>query len=144
MDFTEAELEAYIEESLDPNRAAQLEQAIREDEAILQRLSYLNSRRDAGIHTLGEIWRRNQVGVPSDQLIGKFIMGLTDADETNYIKFRLEILKCPFTIACWKDLSEKQLLEAEGQIETRRKKYFDSQRRLASPGRARVSGLCDC
>ncbi len=133
MEFTEAELEAYIEETLDPTRAAQLEQAVREDEAILQKLSYLNSRRDAGIHTLGEIWRRNQIGVPSGRQISNFIMGLTSEEETEYIRFRLEVLKCPFTIACWKDLSEKQLIDAESQIESRRKKYFNSSAGLLKP-----------
>ena len=133
MEFTEAELEAYLEESLDPNRAAELEQALREDEALVQKLSYLNCRRDAGIHTLGEIWRRNQLSVPSGKKIREFIMGLTTPEETEYIKFRLEILRCPFTIACWKDLSEQQLLDAENDIKSRRKKYFDSSAGMLRP-----------
>jgi macrodomain Ter protein organizer (MatP/YcbG family) len=126
MDFTEAELEAYIEESLDPVRAAQLEQAMREDETLVQKLSFINSRRDAGIHTLGEIWRRNQIGVPSGKRIRDFIMGIATDDEAEYIRFRLEVLKCPFTIACWKDLKEKLDDKSEQVIESRRRKYFNS------------------
>ena len=64
-DFTDAELEAYLDESLDSSRAAEIEHRLREDTVLLQRLSRINHRRDAGIHTLGEIWRRHQIGVPS-------------------------------------------------------------------------------
>jgi len=124
MDFTEAELEAYLEESLGPLRAADLEKSLREDPGLIEKLSHINARRDAGIHTIGEIWRRNQVGVPSDQQISSFLMGVASDDEADYIRFRLEVLKCPFTIACWKDLKSKQNSNEDGS--TRRKKYFNS------------------
>ena len=64
-DFSDAELETYLDEALDPARAAELEDCLKQDKELLSRLSYINGRRDAGIHTLGEIWRRNQIGVPT-------------------------------------------------------------------------------
>ena len=124
-EFTEAELEAYLEESLDPDRAAQLEQAMTGDPSLLGRMSRINSRRDAGIHTLGEIWRRNQVGVPTREEMANFLLGVLPEEHAGYIQYRIETLRCPYTIALHKDLMQQQTA-SEGQTETRRKKYFHS------------------
>ena len=124
-EFTDAELEAYLDEALDPNRAAQLEISVREDQNLLHRLSHINGRRDAGIHTLGEIWRRNQIGVPSTEQMSNYLLGVLDPEEADYIKFRIEILRCPYTVAMIKDLQER----TKGDTETfkdRRSKYFNS------------------
>ena len=125
MDFTEAELEAYLEETLNHQRAAELEKVLREDEELLRRLSHINARRDAGIHSLGEIWRRNQVGVPTPQELRDYLLGISSSEQNEYIQFRTEILKCPFTIAGLQDLQSRQENDS-GQGATRRRKYFDS------------------
>ncbi|MEM7456173.1 MAG: hypothetical protein AAF456_17640 [Planctomycetota bacterium] len=124
-EFTDAELEAYLDEALDPVRAADLEAAAKEDSELLGRLSHINGRRDAGIHTLGEIWRRNQLGVPSVEQMSNFLLGISSLEEADYIRFRLEQLKCPFTIAMFKDLQHQQEGESN-TTETRRRKYFNS------------------
>ncbi len=121
--FTDAELEAYLDESLDPLRAAEIEQGLRADTELLQRLSRINGRRDAGIHTLGEIWRRHQIGVPSLETMRNYLMGVLPAEQSNYIEFRINELKCPFTIAMQKDLVAQQNENAE-QSKTRRAKFF--------------------
>jgi len=123
--FTDAELEAYLDEALDAQRAAEIEDATRDDSELLNRLSHINGRRDAGIHTLGEIWRRNQVSVPSVEEMGNYLLDVLPTEQTEYIKFRLDVLKCPFTIAMLKDL-ESQQSEATDQSDSRRKKYFNS------------------
>ena len=123
-EFTDADLESYLDETLHPDLAMDLEQSLKEDEKLLSRLSHINGRRDAGIHTLGEIWRRNQVGVPNRQQIEDYVSGKLDADHADYIKFRLDILKCRYTIAHVNDLSGKN--EAKDSEQGRRKKYFDS------------------
>lgn len=125
-EFTDADLEAYLDEMLDPSDAAEVEQALRDEEALLQRLSHINSRRDAGIHTLGEIWRRNQVGVPSIEEMGNFLLGALGSEQAGYIEFRLKSLKCRYTIAMLRDLEEQQAQGEPSQSETRRRKYFDS------------------
>ena len=53
-EFTEAELEAYLDETLDPDRASLIESQLTEGSDLLMRLSHINGRRDAGVHTLGE------------------------------------------------------------------------------------------
>lgn len=124
-EFTDAELEAFLDESLDPERAEEIESAIVDDRALLQRLSHINGRRDAGMHTLGEIWRRNQVGVPTPDHLGKYLLGILTEEEADYIRFRVETLRCPYTIASLKDL-EQQQAESSDKTESRRRKYYNS------------------
>ena len=125
-EFTDADLEAYLDEMLDPEDAADVEEALRKKDELLQRLSYINSRRDAGIHTLGEIWRRNQIGVPSADEMAKFIQGSLADEHAIYIDFRMKTLKCRYTIAMFRDLQEQQDQGEPSQSESRRRKYFDS------------------
>jgi hypothetical protein len=96
-DFSDAELEAFLEEALDPVRASEIEQQARASTTLLNRLALLNRRRDHGAHSLAAIWRRFQVGVPTREEMGQYVLGILDSDQSDYIKFRLEILKCPFT-----------------------------------------------
>jgi len=125
-EFTDADLEAYLDEMLDPSDAAEVEQALREEEALLHRLSHINSRRDAGIHTLGEIWRRNQIGVPTAEEMEKFLQGTLGQEQASYIEFRLKALKCRYTIAMLRDLEQQHSQGDPAQSESRRRKYFDS------------------
>ena len=123
IEFTDAELEAYLDESLDSVRAAEVEQQLREDKQLLGRLSRINGRRDAGIHTLGEIWRRNQIGVPSVDIMRNFLLGVLSPEESSYIEFRINELKCPFTIAMQRDLQVQQTESAE-HSKSRRDKFY--------------------
>ena len=124
-EFSDAELEAFLDESLDPGRAQEIEAAIVGDEELLYRLSRINGRRDAGMHTLGEIWRRNQIGVPSPDQLGQYLLGILSDEQKDYIDFRLNVLRCPYTIASLQDL-KKQQEESEDKTATRRRKYYNS------------------
>ena len=125
-DFTDAELETYLDEALDPNRAAELEECLKVDKELLSRLSFINGRRDAGIHTLGEIWRRNQIGVPTREQMGKYLDGSAPAEETDYIEFRMQELKCRFTIALKQDLESIKGDTGAEKSADRRTKIFQS------------------
>jgi len=124
--FTDAELEAYLDESLDSTRATEIEEAIKGDADLLQRLSVINGRRDAGVHTLGEIWRRNQIGVPTSEVMGNYLLGVLDEEQAEYIKFRMDQLKCPFTVALYDDLQTRQTESAELSASRREKIYKTS------------------
>ena len=125
-EFTEADLESYLDETLHPDLAADLEQSMREDKSLLDRLSYINGRRDAGIHTLGEIWRRNQISVPTREQIRDYLAGKLTSEHSKYIEFRIETLKCRYTIAHVNDLENQTNADDTPQADCRRKKYFDS------------------
>lgn len=137
--FSDAELEAYLDEGLDPKRAMELEQAIRSDDELLYRLSNINGRRDAGIHTLGEIWRRNQIGVPSEEQVANYLLGVSPREEADYIRFRIDVLKCPYTAAMVADLTVRNEGSDEEQVQQRRRKYYNSSAGLLR-GKKRESG----
>jgi hypothetical protein len=129
MEFNDSELEAYLDESLDAVRATELELALSKDTHLLRRLSMINGRRDAGIHTLGEIWRRNQVGVPSNVEIEAYLAGKLAPAESEYIEFRVKELKCVFTIAMLQDAKSQHQDEAS-KSKSRRQKIYDQSAEL--------------
>lgn len=124
-EITEAELEAYLDETLDPERASIVESQLAENPELLARLSHINGRRDAGIHTLGEIWRRNQLGVPTREDLGSYLLGVLEQEKQDYIDFRINVLKCPFTIANLNDLKNEQE-KNDDSVEVRRSRYLQS------------------
>lgn len=123
MDFTDSELEAYLDMSLNPARALELEEQVRQDPAILKRLTQINARRNAGIHTLGEIWRRNQIGVPSREEIVDYLNGFLPAESADYINFRVKQLKCVYTLALIQDV-ESEKSDREGTSIQRQSKVY--------------------
>lgn len=125
-DFTQAELEAYLDESLDAERSREVEQAVREDPVLLRRLAEINARRDSGVHSLGDIWRRHQLGVPTEETLGSFLLGILDEGLADYIKFRIEVLKCPFTIAKLRALEEQVAEQPQPERTTRKSRYINS------------------
>jgi hypothetical protein len=124
-DLSRAELEAYLDEALDGPRMAQIEQTLRGRPDLLKRLAEINARRDHGIHTLAEIWRRHQIGVPSREELQSYLLGTLTKDHADYIRFRVETLKCRYTIANLRDL-EAQRREGPSRASARRQKYFQS------------------
>jgi hypothetical protein len=124
-EFTVAELEAYLDEALDVERMAQIEQALRRRPELLQRLSEINGRRDSGMHSLGEIWRRHQIGLPTREELGSYLLGVLPEEHAAYIRFRVETLKCRYTIANLSDLQQQQR-QGDSQVAARRRKYFQS------------------
>lgn len=125
MEFNDSELEAYLDESLDSARASEIETALRNDPELLKRLSQINGRRDAGIHTLGEIWRRNQVGVPSPEEIEQHLQGSLPKEDSEYIEFRIRELKCVFTIALLQDAMSQRKDDGR-QSKSRQEKIYEN------------------
>lgn len=120
--YTDAELEAFLDESLDHERASEIENAAREDQELLKRLAMINRRRDAGVHSLGAIWRRFQIGVPSKEEMGQYLLGVLDDEHSSYIDYRLNTLKCPYTRSLKTEL-ESSMQSNDPKSE---RKLFDS------------------
>lgn len=125
-EFSDAELDCYLEETLDAGRASELEIQLRDDQALLARLAKINACRSAGQHTLGGIWRQNQIGVPSRDEMGSFLLGVLEDQHADYIQFRVDVLKCPFTIALKIDLENQQSETADTSTKRRAKIYESS------------------
>ena len=121
----QADLEAYLDEALPADQMARVERALRNDEELLAKLKAIHSRRDSGVHTLGEIWRRHRLSCPSRQRLGNYLLGALSDDEEDYIVFHLETIGCRYCRASLTDL-QKQQAEAHADVEQRRRKYFQS------------------
>jgi hypothetical protein len=128
-EFSDEELEAYLDEELDAERATRIEKSARENSELLKRLSHINARRDAGVHSLGEIWRRNQIGVPTREQLSQYLDEKLDKDFSDYIKFRVEILRCRITMANLDDLRRRRK-DSKEQSTDRRKKIFQRSKKL--------------
>ena len=77
--FSDAELAAYLDEALAPEAMAEFERAARDDAALLARLAEVSARRDAGVHSLGEIWRRHRLSCPTREQWGSYLLGTLEA-----------------------------------------------------------------
>lgn len=121
----QSDLEAYLDEALPADQMARIELALRKDEGLLARLKAINSRRDAGVHNLGEIWRRHRLSCPSRQQLGNYLLGTLPEEEEDYLVFHLETVGCRYCRANLTDL-QKQQAEAHAHVESRRRKFFQS------------------
>lgn len=123
--FTAAELQAYLDEALPGPSMAAIEDALRRDRSLLEQLTTLNGRRDAGVHSLGEIWRRHRLSCPTRDELGSYLLGVLHQDAATYLKFHLETVGCRLCQASLQDLKNQEA-EAAAATDTRRRKYFQS------------------
>jgi hypothetical protein len=123
--LTDLELEAYLDEALTPPEMAAIEAQMRKSPTLLKQLAKIHSRRDAGVHSLGEIWRRHRVSCPTREQMGSFLLGVLDDHQADYIRFHLDVVGCRLCHANFEDLRQRQA-ETDESIVVRRRKYFDS------------------
>jgi hypothetical protein len=123
--FTTAELEAFLDEALPAARMTAIEEALRQDASLAQQLAAVNGRRDAGVHSLGEIWRRHRLSCPTREQLGSYLLGVLPAEMGAYVKFHLESVECRYCAASVDDLRSQQSA-AEGEVGERRRRYFQS------------------
>ncbi len=124
-DITESELEAYLDEALTATDMAAVEIALRKSPELLRQLAQINSRRDAGVHSLGEIWRRHRISCPTREQMGSFLLGVLEDEMADYVRFHLEVVACRICHANLEDLRRRQA-ESSDMLVVRHKKYFDS------------------
>ena len=65
MTYSQAQLEAYLDEDLDAGMMSNIEVALREDTQLLNSLSTILSQRESGVHSVGSVWRRASITCPS-------------------------------------------------------------------------------
>jgi len=104
---------------------ARIEQALRGDRNLVRQLAAINARRDAGIHSLGEVWRRHRLSCATREQLGSYLLGVLSKEAAEYLTFHVEVIGCRVCRANLGDL-QKQQAEAGDAIQTRRRKYFQS------------------
>ena len=123
--LTTAELEGYLDEALPAERMVEIETALRQDAELIASVARLSAQRDAGVHSLGDFWRRGRISCPTREQIGSFLLGALPDDVAAYITFHLRTVGCRYCEANMADLKSQQ---AESQVHTegRRRRYFQS------------------
>jgi hypothetical protein len=124
--FSTTELEAFLDEALPVERMAAIEDALRNSESLQKQLAAINGRRDAGVHSLGEIWRRHRLSCPSREQLGSYLLGVQPRQGAEYTRFHLETIGCRYCAASIADLKAQQLAAEADIAERRRQKYFQS------------------
>jgi anti-sigma factor RsiW len=122
---TESELEAYLDEALPAEDMSRIEIALREDRKLARLLAEVVARRDSGLVSLGEVWRRHRLSCPARQELGSYLLGVLPDETARYLDFHLEVAGCRYCQANLADLRDQQA-ESSTIIQTRRRKYFQS------------------
>lgn len=120
-----AELEGYLDEALPAARMTEIEAALRRDTQLVARVAQLSAQRDAGVHSLGDFWRRGRISCPTREQIGSFLLGALPDDVASYITFHLQTVGCRYCEANLADLKSRQA-ESQADTEGRRRRYFQS------------------
>jgi hypothetical protein len=123
--FRRADLEAYLDEALPAEEMARIELALRNDPSLARQVATIIARRDSGVISLGEVWRRHRLSCPTRQELGSFLLGVLPDDAAQNVAFHLEVVGCRCCQANIADLKNQQS-ETDTSATERRRKYFQS------------------
>ena len=110
-----------------------VENLLRDDESLNEKLAPLVGERDAGVHSLGAIWRRHRLSCPERALLGSYLLEVLDQEHSSYVRFHVETVGCRF---CNASLADLRMQHEETELEDswqRRQKYFQSSAGYLAP-----------
>ncbi len=107
---------------------AAIEDALRQDPQLAAQLGQIIERRDAGVHSLGDIWRRNRLSCPTREQLGSHLLGVLNHEESDFIEYHISTVGCRYCQANLDDLKQQHATAAAQaeQATKRRRKYFQS------------------
>ncbi len=104
--FSSAQLLGYVDELLPVEMMTAIEMALRESEALRRHVGQLIRRRDAGEHSVGQVWQRLRLSCPDRTELGSYLLGTLPDEELDYIDFHLQTVGCRYCAANLEDLRE--------------------------------------
>lgn len=123
-EFTDGELAAYLEEALSAEVMLSIEERLRSDPMLRERLVVVLHERDSGGHSVGDIWRSYRLSCPTRHELGSYLLGGLEEDLGQYIHFHLETIGCR---VCQANLDDLRCSSNDATVtQSRRRKYFDS------------------
>lgn len=122
--YTDAELAAFLDEALPANRSSSLEQDLRSDAVLRNRLIEVRGREAAGLHSIGGIWRRSRLSCPTRAEMGQHLLGVLDEEHSSYVRFHIETVGCRYCAANLSDLQAAS--NTDDQPTRRRTRYFET------------------
>ena len=135
------DLLGYLDEMLPAERMAAIERALRDSESLRRRAATLSRRRDDGVHSVGEIWRRLRLSCPSRSDLGGFLLGTLDDGPAEYIDFHLRTVGCRYCLANLGDLEDAQ--RSQSDASPRRRRFFESSAGYLDRGGSELTRLRD-
>ncbi len=123
--FRQSDLEAYLDEALPPEEIAAIERGLREDRTLAEQVSKIHARRNAGVHSVSEIWRVHRLSCLTREQLGGFLLQTLPEETAGYVRFHIEVVGCRFCRANLADLRAQEN-EDRSLTQTRRRKYFQS------------------
>ncbi len=123
--FSLTELEAYLDEALPADAMARVEEALRSDKSLAGQLADINGRHDAGVHSLGGVWRRARLSCLSHEQLGSYLLEALPSDAADYVTFHLQTVGCRYCTANLADMCA-QHDQSDAGADVRRRKYFQS------------------
>ena len=121
--FTDAELNAFLDEALPAGRCSELEHELRTNADLRNRLVEVRGKESAGLHTLGAIWRRGRLSCPDRSELGQYVLGTLEADASDYIRFHLDTVGCRY---CQANLADLESAAQSSEPSIRRRRYFQT------------------
>jgi hypothetical protein len=126
-------LRGYLAETLPAEEMARVEKALRDSAELRAQLEDVRQNRgDAGLHTLGAIWRRGRLSCPSRRIWGSYLLEALDPAQAEYLTFHLDVIACPFCQANLADLEGRVTPRGTPASKTRQSRIFQSSRHLLS------------
>ncbi len=128
-------LRAYLADELPAGTLARVEKALRDSAELRAQLEDVRQNRgEAGLHSLGAIWRRSRLTCPSRQQLGSLLLDALDPDLAAYLRFHIEVVECPYCQANLADLKGKAE-PASNHARTRQHRILQSSRHLLDEGK---------
>jgi hypothetical protein len=123
-------LRAYLLDELPAGTLARVEKALRDSAELRARLEDVRqNRQEAGLHSLGAIWRRSRLTCPSRQQLGSLLLDALDPELAAYLHFHIDVVECPYCQANLADLKAKAEA-APTQVRTRQQRFLHSSKHL--------------
>ncbi len=123
-------LRAYLLDELPAGTLARVEKALRDSAELRAQLEDVRQNRsEAGLHSLGAIWRRARLTCPSRQQLGSLLLDALDPELAAYLHFHIEVVECPYCQANLADLKGKAE-PAVTHAKTRQHRILQSSRHL--------------
>ena len=123
-------LRAYLLDELPAGTLARVEKALRDSAELRAQLEDVRQNRgEAGLHSLGAIWRRARLTCPSRQQLGSLLLDALDPELASYLHFHIEVVECPYCQANLADLKGKAE-PASNVARTRQHRILQSSKHL--------------
>ena len=85
-------LRDFLHDALPDSELAIVEKALRDDANLRQQLEDVRSEEDRGEHSVGAIWRRNNISCPSRDQLGGYLLDAIDPALFDYVDFHLKTI----------------------------------------------------